>query len=209
MIGIDHIPDLFQGPLPGKKAHDAMMGRIRPSVEEIIQGDHDPRVSSVAFLIYPKKSGLHFLLLKRHDYAGVHSGQVGLPGGRLDDGETNEEAMLRELEEETGLRIDTSSIIRELTPLYIPPSDFIVHPFATLIDHEPEWRYDTREVKRGIETPLSELMRKDIIVERKIQVRDSPFPWKVQCFPFDGEVVWGATAMILAECKQILGKFEQ
>ncbi len=198
----------LQGALPGVRAHDLVMSYSRPSVEEVIQSDKEPRHSAVVFLVYPRLSDWHFLLLKRHDYKGVHSGQVGLPGGSLDEGETKIGAALREFQEETGHRLTESDLVSELSPLYIPPSNFIVHPYAAVIEEEPQWIFDEREVRRGIEEPLSNLLRNDNLEDSEVILSGGDMRIKVKSFPFGGETVWGATAMILSECKQILSNFE-
>lgn len=192
--------------LPGVKAHDMVMGYERPTVDHILQSNIEPRLSAVVFLLFPKEDAWHFLLLKRHDYKGVHSGQVGLPGGSLDAGETQQEAMVRELEEETGYLLNSNDILGELTSLYIPPSNFIVHPYVAMIDEYPEWKFDQREVKTGIEASLDRLLHPDILEDQKVLMSGGAIRLNVKSFPFGGEVVWGATAMILSECKQILSK---
>lgn len=197
----------FRKTLPGIQAHDQVMSYRRPSIEEVMKSEINPRMSAVVFLLYPKQESWHFLLLKRHDYQGVHSGQVGLPGGSLDEGESTEQAALREFHEETGYELQEGDLITDLTPLYIPPSNFIVHPYAALIEEEPHWRFDEREVKRGIEEPMANLLIKDNLQEEKVRLTGGDVDIKIKSYPFGGEIVWGATAMILSECKEILSKF--
>lgn len=196
--------EVFQRELPGISAHDMVMGYVRPSVPEVLRTKREVRTSSVVFLIYPKNGTWHFLLLKRHDYAGVHSGQVGLPGGSLEQGESREGAAIRELHEETGLRLEEKDLLTSLSPLYISPSNFIVYPFMALIEEEPTWIFDEREVKKGIEVPLKDLVVHDNLRESQVKMSGSAMRIQVKSFPFGGEVVWGATAMILSECKQIM-----
>jgi 8-oxo-dGTP pyrophosphatase MutT (NUDIX family) len=190
--------------LPGIVAHDIVLSYARPSVKDILQSDTDPRMSAVVFLLYPKRDDWYFLLLKRHDYKGVHSGQVGLPGGSLDEGEGAEEAAIRELFEESGLEIERAAIAKPLTSLYIPPSNFIVQPYAAIIEYEPKWEFDSYEVKRGIEVPLVHLLKEESLVDTNVTVNGGATRLKVKAFNFEEEVVWGATAMILSECKEIL-----
>lgn len=206
-MSIEEIKSLFEAELPGTWTHDHMMNYKRPSVEEVLQSSVTPRQSAVIFLLYPSANDWHFLLLKRHDYEGVHSGQVGFPGGRLEPEETPVQAALREFWEETGVTLDQKEIVRELTSLYIPPSNFIVQPFVAIIERNPVWKFDQREVARGIEVPLKNLTVKNNIVDSDVRISGGALRLNVKSFHFDGETVWGATAMILSECKEILGKF--
>ena len=200
----DDLRSAFDVPLPGYKAHNEVMGYKRPTVEEVMESDVQPRLSAVIFLLYPGVEDWYFLLLKRHDYSGVHSGQVGLPGGSLDFGETPEEAAVRELHEESGLLLDPKRIIAPLTSLYIPPSNFIVRPYAAIFDKQPEWRFDSHEVKRGIEVPLKDLLKAESLTDTNVKLSDGATRLNVKAFNFEEEIVWGATAMILSECKEIL-----
>ena len=198
------LKNAFKRDLPGIAAHDLVMSYPRPSVEEMLESNKETRVSAVVFLLYPKSGQWHFLLLKRHEYAGVHSGQVGFPGGSLNLGENEKQAALRELHEESGLLISEKDLISALTPLYIPPSNFIVYHYAGLISQEPTWRFDPDEVKRGIEVPLKELVRTNNLKDQMVKMSGTGISIKVKSFPFGNEIVWGATAMILSECKEIL-----
>lgn len=203
-ISEDAIRGAFRTELPGIQAHDRLMNYERPSVEEVLKSERNVRESAVTFLLYPEAEIWHFVLLKRHDYSGAHSGQVGLPGGSLDPGETELEAAQRELHEETGIELPESAYLTRLTPLYIPPSNFIVQPFAALLDKEPSWHFDEREVKKALHVPLTELLVPDNVYDEKVLINAGRMRLDVKCFRFQDEVVWGATAMILSECKQIL-----
>jgi 8-oxo-dGTP pyrophosphatase MutT (NUDIX family) len=200
----DAIRTAFLSDLPGIPAHDVLMNYERPSVEEVLNSDRKVRESAVTFLLYPEGQEWYFVLLKRHDYSGAHSGQVGLPGGSLDLGETEMEAAQRELHEETGILLSESAFLSRLTPLYIPPSNFIVQPFAALLDETPAWHFDEREVKKALHVPLQELLAPDNVQDEKVLINGGLSRLNVKCFRFHDEVVWGATAMILSECKQIL-----
>lgn len=200
----EELKTAFKQELPGLRSHDLVMSYPRPSIDEVLASDRNPRRSAVVFLLYPKGEEWHFLLLKRHDYKGVHSGQVGLPGGSLDKGESSSQAAIRELHEESGLLIDSTAVIAELTPLYIPPSNFVVQPYAAIVDSEPRWKFDSHEVKRGIEVSIENLLRKDSLSETTVKMSGGNTRLKVNAYSFEGETVWGATAMILSECKEIL-----
>lgn len=189
---------------PMIEAHQEVMSYERPAVEDIIASKDGVKQSAVVALIYPKASGWHILLLKRHDYKGVHSGQVGLPGGRMEPGESKADAALRELFEETGYALDRAELMDGLSALYIPPSNFVVYPFAAVIEEEPNWDFDTYEVKRGMEIPLSRLLDGQSLRPNTVKMSGSEMQIKVKAFELDSEVVWGATAMILNECKRIL-----
>ena len=132
-----------------------------------------------------------------------HPGQVSLPGGALDEGETIVAAALREAKEEIGLAPDRVEVVGELSPLHIPVSRFVLHPVVAVGDVVPPLTAQPGEVARILEVPLARLQDPTVLrVERrefKGRFYDVPF------FAVDGEKVWGATAMILAEFLELLG----
>lgn len=194
----------FKISLPGVDAHNKVMSYERPSIASILSSDKDPRISAVVVLVFPRNGEWNIVLLKRHDYEGVHSGQVGLPGGSLDAGETPAMAALRELEEETGLRLSRAEPLSPLTPLYIPPSNFIVHPYFCIIEKEPDWDFDSYEVKRALFVPIRDITNSDSLQDVSVPMSGSRSRIKVKAFILEDEIVWGATAMIISECKEIL-----
>ena len=164
------------------------------------------RDGAALLLVYPHAETLHLTLTVRGSGLRNHTGQVSLPGGRVDEGETFEQAALREAAEEIGVDPATVEVIGRLTPLHIPVSGYLLHPVVGFTTMRPAFQRAEWEVARIIEAPVS-LFGDTRIVKREIRTRivngqsvdvDVPF------YDIDGEKVWGATAMVLAEFCAIL-----
>jgi 8-oxo-dGTP pyrophosphatase MutT (NUDIX family) len=122
---------------------------------------------------------------------------VSLPGGGLDAGESVEEAAIREAAEEVGLVPSMVEVVGRLTPLHIPVSGFLLHPVVGVADARPPFQPAAYEVARLLEVPLARLYEPDVV---EWEVRDgATSEVEVPYFALDGEKVWGATAMVLAE----------
>jgi len=138
----------------------------------------------------------------RVEFVGLRhrTGQVSLPGGRVDAGETVEDAALREAFEEIGVTPGSVDIVGRLTPLHIPVSGHLLHPVVAVAHARPAFRIAEAEVARLIEAPVPHL-RAPGTVRWEERRRDTtpPVPMRVPFFAVDGAVVWGATAMVLAE----------
>lgn len=184
-------------------AHRKMAPMPRP-VRRPENRDGDPRLSAVLLLLYPQLESLYFVMIERPEYPGVHSGQIGLPGGRQENGETFLQTALREANEEVGVEIDRIEVIGKLTPIYIPPSDFEVHPFVGYIDERPQWQPDPTEVAGIIEMPVKTLLDNSIKVREDWNIRD--FTLDVPYYAFQGHKIWGATAIMLSEFENRLLK---
>ena len=157
-------------------------------------------------LVYPHEGALLVPLTVRGSELRNHTGQVSLPGGRVDDGETIEMAALREAAEEIGVDPATVQVIGRLTPLHIPVSGFILHPVVGVTDARPKFHPAEWEVARIIEAPVERLCDPGVVL-REGRLRDTggdPIEVDVPFYDIDGEKVWGATAMVLAEFCAIL-----
>lgn len=162
------------------------------------------KIAAVQILLYSQKDGFYFPLMKRTNYNGPHSGQISLPGGKYEKLDKNlEETAKRETEEELGINRKLMNSIFSLSDLFIPPSNFMVTPYLSYLDEFPDFNPDKNEVYEILEVPLNELMNNKLVKSKKIKhsssmVLDTPY------FELQNQVVWGATAMILSELKQLL-----
>jgi 8-oxo-dGTP pyrophosphatase MutT (NUDIX family) len=190
-------------PLPGTSAQLKMASDIR--LNEMVNGYDikNARKSSVLILLYPDNSNIYFVLIKRRNDGGVHSGQISFPGGAMEksDGSFYETA-LREANEEVGIDTGDVKIIGSLTELYIPPSNFLVFPVLGYMNTRPVLTPDPGEVAGIIEADLFKLVNTGKAEWKKINVRgykvNSPY------YDIGGHTVWGATAMILSEFIEII-----
>jgi 8-oxo-dGTP pyrophosphatase MutT (NUDIX family) len=189
--------DLLQ-PLPGRAGQYRMAPRPRPGGEFVDPPRADARRGSVLMLFYPHAQQLYLPLILRPDYGGVHSGQIALPGGGWEDGDADMVATaLREAHEEIGVEPQAVTVLGALTPLYVGPSNFLVHPIVGWLPHRPTFRLDPHEVAELIEAPLSALLNPDNLQVEEWQLRDRTA--MVPFYRIQQHRVWGATAMMLCE----------
>jgi 8-oxo-dGTP pyrophosphatase MutT (NUDIX family) len=165
---------------------------------------NNPRKAAVLGLFYPnKKEQTTFLLIERARYKGTHSAQISFPGGKIDSSDTNlQETALRETFEEVGVLPKSIEIIRELTDVYIPPSNFLATPFIAFVEKKPEFIINY-EVENTIEVLLEDLLNESSLTAVNLTTSYMENT-NVPCFKFNGYIVWGATAMILSEIKELL-----
>lgn len=160
------------------------------------------RPAAALILLYPGEHGPSFpLTMRRHDLPH-HPGQISLPGGGIDAGESPVAGALREAHEEIGVDPRDIRVLGALSPLWVIVSNFVVQPFIGVIDHRPEFRASPREVSALIETPISWL-RDPARASSEQRMRSGvlvTFPY----FDFGGHQIWGATAMILSEVRELI-----
>ncbi len=187
-------------PLPGLDAQLRLAPMPRPGWDphQVPDGLRD---AAGLVLIYPHESRPHVLLTVRGGGLRHHTGQVALPGGAVDDGESIEAAALREAEEEVGVEAGAVDVAGRLTPLHIPVSGFLLHPVVGVMDHRPAFAPAAHEVARILEVALADLADPAVLRrEQRLRERNGQtVPVEVPYFDLQGEKVWGATAMILAE----------
>lgn len=157
------------------------------------------RIASVLLLLYVREDALHLVLTRRRDDMNSHAGQVAFPGGRKEPHETPAAAALRETFEEIGVLPTAVTIIGQLASIWIPPSDFIVTPYVGWVPDGDRLAFKpaASEVAEIIEVPVSHLLHPTTIKEGSIQRDD--FHFNVPYFDVDGQMVWGATAVMLSE----------
>jgi 8-oxo-dGTP pyrophosphatase MutT (NUDIX family) len=164
------------------------------------------RDAAALLLLYPHQGHWHLPLTVRGSGLRDHTGQVSLPGGRVDAGETIEGAAIREAAEEVGIPAHTVRIVGHLTPVQIPVSGYVLHPVVGVADEKPVFRLDEWEVARLIEVRLDDLRDHAIVgrTTRRREFQGHVEQIEVPFFGIDGEEVWGATAMVLSEFLAVL-----
>jgi 8-oxo-dGTP pyrophosphatase MutT (NUDIX family) len=186
---------------PGPTAQAAMAPRPR----RFWVPGHVPagtRAAAGLALLFPREHDTALLLTVRGAHLTTHRGQVSLPGGAVEAGESIEAAALREAEEEVGLAREIPVPRGRLTPLHIPVSGYVLHPVVATTPSPPDVRPCEREVDRIVEVTLSALSSGALLRFETLE-RDG-FSMDVPYFAIAGEKLWGATAMVVAELLALL-----
>ncbi|RFN58035.1 NUDIX hydrolase [Marixanthomonas ophiurae] len=192
--------------LPGEAIQFKMapVERLKELKEQALL-KQNARKAGVMALFYPsEKNETRIILILRRTYKGVHSAQIGFPGGKLESEDASlKEAALRETEEEVGVSRKVISVVKQLTEIYIPPSNFFVQPFLGITKTTPQFIKQDEEVEALVEVPLSLFMDDKTLVTKKITTSYAT-NIDVPAFLLNGHVVWGATAMMLSEVRELL-----
>jgi 8-oxo-dGTP pyrophosphatase MutT (NUDIX family) len=188
-------------PLPGLMAQVRLAARYR--IEELSQAPPaDARPAGVLIVLYPHPGALHFLLTRRTEDVEKHKGQISLPGGAQEGGESLLDTALRETFEEVGVVVDPASVIGQLSPLFIPPSHFLITPYVAVLPERPPFVPMAREVAELIEVPVASLLDPTVVRQETWTLRDMEV--EVPFFQIGPYKVWGATAMVLSEFAAVL-----
>jgi 8-oxo-dGTP pyrophosphatase MutT (NUDIX family) len=164
---------------------------------------NDARIAAVMILLYPTKGSIYTVLMQRPEYDGIHSGQISLPGGKREPSDTSiADTAIREANEETGVDPGLISVIGTLTPLFIPVSNMLVTPVVGWTNEKPVFNHQSEEVVFLIEVELKRLLDPEIVKLRPFKIHNEMI--NIRYFDYDGNVVWGATAMILHELLAII-----
>jgi 8-oxo-dGTP pyrophosphatase MutT (NUDIX family) len=194
---VAHLLRRLRDPLPGPDAQRrfAPLPLIEGWSPE--QAPETARRAAGLLLLFPGTTGPAIALTARSASLSTHAGQISLPGGALEPGESAEAAALREAEEEIGLMPDTVRVLTPLSPLWIPISNYVLTPVVGLAVEAPAFRLHEREVDALIEMPIATLLDHAAIrwTHRLRGTTRIDYPY----FDVGGRAVWGATAMVLSE----------
>jgi len=199
-LTIEHIRSAMRGPLPGFPAQLTMAPHPRPFKPP---PGVEPRLAAVLLLLYPLHGLLHLVLTVRTSNLNHHSGQVSLPGGGWEEGDASlQETALREAREEIGVATDGLELLGPLTPIYVPPSNNLVHPFVAYAPQRPAFHPDPQEVAELLDAPLHLFLDPATRGEEMRTWRGAPL--HVPYYAVGEYKVWGATAIVLAEFTALL-----
>ncbi|WP_297984421.1 CoA pyrophosphatase [uncultured Chryseobacterium sp.] len=203
-FGRDLIKKIQEAELQGENAHAIYSPPYRPlfSYEEILT--KNPKFAAVNILLYLKDNEWYFpLMVRTENERDRHSGQISLPGGKKEeDDKTFEDTAKRETSEEMGIDEHYVRIIREMSPIYIPPSNFYVRPFVSYTKKNPEFILQEAEAMELIEFPVSSLL--NLTETPEMMALPSARGVEVPVINFNGYIIWGATSMILSEFSILL-----
>lgn len=202
---INSVKNRLEQPLPGREAQFQL---ARPSRTMPAVAPADARIACVLVLFYPVEKIPHLVLIERQSSANPndrHAGQISFPGGKTEKSDISLAATaLREAEEEIGVAAKNVSVIGRLTELYIPVSNFLVHPFIGFTEAAPDFVLQQDEVRSVLEVPVPLLQDEAIRSIRDIKINGGMILKEVPCFDIQDRVVWGATAMMLSELLAII-----
>lgn len=191
--------------LPGESAHSEAMPLNRPYTSEALREITNYRESAVSIVLYKESDSLKSILIQRPEYDGTHSNQVAFPGGKKDHDDINLiHTAIRECYEEISVLLHIDNLLGELTPVYIPVSGFMVQPYVFLVENRPETIPEQREVAEVIHFDLAELKSDTVLQKQDMKFKDGLVRKNIPYYSIGDKVVWGATAMMLAELRAII-----
>lgn len=205
-FGKDLLRKIKNAELAGAHAHGIFSPPSRPifTYEQVLE--KNPKFAAVNIVMYLKNNAWHFPLIQRtENERDRHSGQISLPGGKREEMDKDfAQTAIRETSEEIGIEKNYVRVIRELSPIYIPPSNFYVYPFISYTKKNPEFILQQSEAVDVIEFPITSFL--NLPDEPEIMALPGAGGHEVPVINFNGYIIWGATAMILSEFSQLIKK---
>jgi 8-oxo-dGTP pyrophosphatase MutT (NUDIX family) len=203
----DRIKKRLAAPLPGRSAHLILAPHVK--FKDVgLDPPNDAVPSSVLLLLYPNSGKLSTLLIHRSEYDGVHSGQISLPGGRIEENDSDaQDTALREMEEETGIERNNVRILGKLSPFYINRSNFLVYPYIGIMNNRPIMKPDPVEVQNIIEVNIDFLLQPGTVQDKTL-ILSNGFRLEAPGYLIGEYFMWGATAMIFSEFLEVYSSLE-
>lgn len=192
--------------LPGEEAQFEMAPIERlAELKKEAKKKKTAKQAAVMALFYPsEKNETYLILILRKTYKGVHSAQVGFPGGKLEpEDESLQDTALRETEEEVGVSREAIAVLKKMTEIYIPPSKYFVQPYIGITRATPKFIPQEEEVEALIEVPLSQFLD-DTVLGTETLSTSYATNIEVPAYFLNDTMVWGATAMMLSEIRSLL-----
>lgn len=194
LVSKNIIKKALAGNLSGIESHQKMMPPNRKL--KAYTGDKKRlKPSSVLLLIFPEENELYICLIKRPSNMTHHANQIAFPGGKIEAGESPLETAFRETKEEIGINPEKIEILGTLSDLFVDVSGFLIHPFVGWTNKRPDFIINQAEVQKIVLFPFFKF--RNNLEEAELETFSGIL--KIPCFHFDGEIIWGATAMILSE----------
>ena len=192
--------------LPGEESQQKMRVNYDQSIE-LPFSKNNSTASAVLILLYLEDNEIHFFLTKRSNELEHHKGQISLPGGTQEENEKLTHTALRETQEEIGINKTSISIIGSMTPLFVPVTGFMIHPFVGYSSNKLEPTPDPSEVEAIFSVNISDLLNEtnQTIEKRNIRGYDVEVPY----FKLNNYEVWGATSMILSEFRDLIKSIKE
>jgi len=198
------IPLIKQAVLPNKASHLKMIPPNRKLDFLKNKTAQKPREAAVLCLFYPNATNeVEFILILRKTYKGTHSNQIAFPGGKKELSDADfEQTALRETEEEIGVDSKAIRVFKTMSKVYIPPSNFMVYPFLGYATETPNFIKEAKEVEKIIKIPFETLLKQENTTKKVVETSYG-IAIEVPIFVLQDTEVWGATAMILQEIKDL------
>ena len=190
--------------LPGWESHEKLSPPYREKYDLELIKRTNPRVASVMILLYENDYGdIEFPITMRVSYDGAHSNQFSLPGGQFEEQDISlDQTAIRETVEELGVFDEDIEVIKQLSEIFIPPSNFLVYPFIAVHHGTPNFIPEENEVEYVLPLDL------EAFINAEPENFTKEFSGQKVEIPGynigDEEYIWGATAMILEEFKDII-----
>ncbi len=157
--------------------------------------------AAVMIMLESSESGWTIPLTERPKHLPDHPGQISLPGGRVELGESHLDAACREFTEELGTCTFPGEIVGELQSLYVYNSDYFVRPFVAICNHRLDYAPCQREVERVIHLPVEYLVDDSRLTRHEFHRGKAS--WHSSTIHCNDALIWGATAIILGEFARI------